>query len=105
MPPFEILRTYFISPEVCPTPLTDPYLVYLIELEQAVREYHTLPYEGGYWDQPLAMIEAFAAIRSERNQFELIRFERLKKKAKNRGKAVSGPNEIRPPRRRNLDGS
>ena len=104
MPPFEILRTYFISPEVCPTALTDNYLVYLIELEQAVTEYNTLPYDGGYWDQPLLMIEAFNAIRSERNQFERVRIETMKAKAKTKGKGgkSGSPNEDRPPRRKNI---
>lgn len=103
MPPFEILRTYFNSPEVCPTALTDPYLVYLIELEQAVREYHTLPFGGGYLSQPLAMIDIFAVIRAERNQFERVKIETLKKKTK-KGQGKSGSqNEDRPPRKRNLD--
>jgi len=110
IPPFEALRTYFISPEVCPTSIVDPYLVYLIELEQAAREYHTLPYPGGLLDQPLALLDSFSVIRSERNQFDRVRFEKLQQKAKKAegggGKEIPGlgsPQDHIPPRRRNVD--
>jgi len=109
IPPFEILRTYFIDPEVCPTALIDSYLVFLIEAEQAVREYHTLPFPGGLWDQPLKLLEAFTTIRYERNQYERIRIEVMRAKSK---KSTARPGtEVLPestaghlpPRRRNVE--
>lgn len=82
IPPFEILRTYFIDPEVCPTALIDSYLVFLIEAEQAAREYHTLPFSGGLWDQPLKLLEVFTTVRYERNQYERVRVEAIRAKSK-----------------------
>jgi len=89
IPPFEALRLYFSQPlEVCPTAMVDPYHVYLMEAEQASREYHVLPFDGGLWDQPLALLRSFTIIRSERNQYERIRMERVTKKMK-KGKGSS----------------
>jgi len=107
MPSFEVLRTYFISPEVCPTALSDSYMIFLIDAEQAAREYHTLPYGGGLWDQPLALISAFNTIRSERNQFERVKIEAMKRKSKTKDstgdkQTGSSPNESLPPRKRNV---
>lgn len=111
IPPFEALRTYFISPEVCPSSIIDPYLVYLIELEQAAREYHTLPYSGGLLDQPIALLDAFSAIRSARNEFDRVRLDKLREDAKKAGKGGTGkeipglrsPRGHLPPRTRNVD--
>jgi hypothetical protein len=110
IPPFEALRLYFTAPkEVCPTSMIDPYLMYLMEAEQASREYHTLPFEGGLWDQPRALLDIFGAIRTERNHYERIRFEKMQKKAKNKnsgpstaGSIMNSTNTNLPPRQRNL---
>ena len=91
IPPFEALRLYFAQPlEACPTAMMDDYFIYLMETEQATREYNTLPYNGGLWDQPLQLLRVFSVIRSERNQYERIRFEHLKKKT-NKG-STQAPN-------------
>ncbi len=80
MPPFEALQTYFRNPhEVCPTALVGLDLAHLIEAEQATREYHTLPFDGGLWDQPQVLLEIFSLIRTERNQYERIRIAKLSK--------------------------
>ena len=110
IPPFEALRLYFTSPlEVCPTAMMDPYLVFLIEAEQAAREYNVLPYDGGLWDQPRALLNIFSAIRTERNHYERIRFEKIDRKMKSKGaigprKAgdiLQSPNTNLPPASRN----
>ena len=110
IPPFEALRLYFTSPlEVCPTAMMDPYLVFLIEAEQAAREYNVLPYDGGLWDQPRALLNIFSAIRTERNHYERIRFEKIDRKMKSKGaigprKAggiLQSPNTNLPPATRN----
>lgn len=86
MPPFEALRMYFSSPqEACPQGINDPYFHFLLEAEQAAREYHQLPYAGGLWDQPRQLLDIFAAIRSERNQYDRIRYERMDRKSKSKG--------------------
>lgn len=77
-PPFELLTLWFTRPkELCLTSILDPQLGLLLDTESACKEYRTLPYGGGLWDQPLALLEAFDLIRSERNQFERIRIEKL----------------------------
>jgi len=109
IPPFEALRLYFTSPkEVCPTSMMDPYLVFLIEAEQAAREYHIMPYAGGLWDQPRALLSVFSSIRIERNHYERIRFEKLDKKhnkraigSKQAGGILDSPNTNLPPASRN----
>ena len=108
MPPFEVLRTYFNQEvEVCPTAMIDAEDLFMLETEQACREYHKLPFEGGLWDQPLKLLENFEVIRAERNQFERIRFEQLKRKEKvkenNQGPLARGNTDL-PPRNRNLNG-
>ena len=86
MPPFEALRMYFSAPqEACPQSITDPYFAFLLETEQSAREYHQLPFSGGLWDQPRQLLDIFTAIRSERNQYERIRYEKMDKKAKKAG--------------------
>ena len=110
IPPFEALRLYFTAPkEVCPTSMIDPYLMFLMEAEQASREYHTLPFEGGLWDQPKVLLEVFSSIRTERNHYERIRFEKLQKKSKSKvsesntaGSIMTSPNTNLPPRQRNV---
>lgn len=97
------MRLYLTDPvEVCPTSLMDPYIMYLLEAEQAVREYHTLPFEGGLWDQPMALLEAFVAIRSERNQYERLRWDKIEKGQKRKSdtgdRTLISPNENLPPR-------
>lgn len=83
MPPFEMIQTWFRYPlEVCPTSLVDPYYAFMLEAEASCREYKVLPYDGGLWDQPLALIQAFETIRTERNHFERIRIDRMEQKAK-----------------------
>lgn len=97
MPPFEILQNFFKQPiEVCPTSLLELYIMYLIDSEQAVREYNTLPYSGGLWDQPNALLECFTQIRYERNQYERIRMERIARKTSKQnidtpGKTIAKP--------------
>tara|TARA_R100000458_G_C8275331_1_gene250385 strand:+ start:1803 stop:2312 length:510 start_codon:yes stop_codon:yes gene_type:complete len=80
-PPFELLRTYFMNPEVCMTSLafegTD-----LIGLEQQTRNYNTLPFDGGLLDQPTVLLQAFDVISSERNHWERIRMERTNRDMK-----------------------
>lgn len=111
IPPFETLRLYFSQPlEVCPTSLLDPYFMFLLASEQSAREYHVLPFDGGYWDQPLLLSTIFDVIRTERNQYERIRFEKAKKKGTQTpstpgmlsGKAIRdiavSPNASLPPR-------
>lgn len=106
IPAFEALRLYFVS--VCPTGLIDPLVLFYIEAEQAVREYHTLPFKGGLWDQPKLLLDMFTVIRSERNQYERIRMEEISRKAKKSGSGKGGknifssPNEGLPPRIRGI---
>lgn len=80
MPPFEALRMYFT--EACPQSILDPYYMFLLETEQSAREYHKLPYGGGLWDQPRQLLDVFTTIRSERNQYERIRYEQMERKNK-----------------------
>ena len=103
--PFEVLRQFFNSDkEICPTSLVDPYLTFLIEAEHASREYHTLPFDGGLWDQPLQLIEVFNSIATERNRFDRQRIEKLTKSTK-KGKPAMGSSESGlPPRQGNLNG-
>jgi len=90
MPIFEILQNFFRQPvEVCPTSLLESYILFLIDAEQASREYHTLPYTGGLWDQPSLLLDCFTQIRYERNQYDRIRMQRMAKKAKKSGVAGS----------------
>lgn len=106
MPAFEALKLYF--PAVCPTSLTDHHLLFYIETEQAVREYNTLPFDGGLWDQPYLLLEIFTVIRSVRNQYDRIRFEEMSKKAQKTGHGSQGKtihtslNEELPPRQGNI---
>lgn len=98
---------YFVSPiEVCPTSILDAYLWFILEAEQAVREYHTLPYDGGLWDQPNPLLDAFTAIRIERAQYERVRFERMRKKSEKGGgqqdMKFRSPNVDLPPRSTNI---
>ena len=94
IPPFEALRLYFSQPlEACPSAMMDAYYLHLMEAEQAVREYNTLPYDGGLWDQPLQLLRIFTVIRSERNQYERIRFEKANKKVKAK-QAVPGSSSM-----------
>ena len=92
IPPFEALRLYYSQPkEVCPTSMIETYMMYLMEAEQAAREYHLMPYSGGLWDQPQALLQVFSAIRVERNQYERIRFDKIKAKTKKgQGKQDAG---------------
>ena len=80
-PPFELLRTYFMDPEVCMTSMafegTD-----LIGLEQQTRNYNTLPFKGGLLDQPNVLMQAFDVISAERNHWERIRMRRTETKMK-----------------------
>lgn len=80
-PPFELLRTYFMDPEVCVTAMYDTSADY-IGMEQAARDYHTLPYDGGLLDQPKMLMDAFRIVASERNQWERIRMERTDREMK-----------------------
>lgn len=50
----------------------------LISIEAAARDYHELPFDGGWLDQSNIIIEAFDIIRSTRNRFELERIEKDK---------------------------
>tara|TARA_B100000424_G_scaffold271651_1_gene275506 strand:- start:473 stop:928 length:456 start_codon:yes stop_codon:yes gene_type:complete len=88
MPPFEALRMYFSGPqEACPESLVDPYFNFLLETEQSAREYHQLPFAGGLWDQPRQLLDIFTTIRSERNQYERVRYERMERKSKQKQSA------------------
>jgi len=80
MPPFEALRMYFT--ETCPQSIMDSYYMFLLETEQSAREYHQLPFDGGLWDQPRQLLDIFTTIRSERNQYERIRYEQMERKNK-----------------------
>jgi hypothetical protein len=93
MPPFEAARLYLMHDpiEVCITSLMDPYTLFLIEAEQASRDYQALPYDGGLWDQPKVLLDAFTAIRSERSHFDRIRLEKFK----NKGTKGEGPKDQR----------
>lgn len=108
MPTFEILRTYFAQPlEICPTGLIDDQDLFLLEVEQACREYYKLPFDGGLWDQPYKLIQAFAQIRQERNQYERARMEELKRDGKSKKKVpghdpFQSPNLNLPVRNTNL---
>jgi hypothetical protein len=113
MPPFEALRLYFAQPlEVCPTAMMDRYHLFLMEAEQASREYHVLPFDGGLWDQPLTLLRAFSIIRSERNQYERIRMEKVTKKMKRQSSDMGNTPNVpafrstgdAPPMGKNLDG-
>ena len=92
-PPFELLRTYFMEPEVCVTAMYDEHADY-IGLEQAARDYHTLPFDGGLLDQPKVLLNAFRVVAAERNQWERIRMERTDREMKKQ--KFSNPNPQRP---------
>ena len=108
IPPFEALKLYFLNPvEVCPTSLIEDSLIFLLETEQAAREYNTLPFGGGLWDQPTVLLSAFSTIRAERNHFERIRMEEIRSKQKRENTGTPGArtihrsdNEALPPRQR-----
>ncbi len=42
----------------------------LLKLFLMCKEFHCLPYEGGYLDQPAIYIEAFEHIQNIKNQYE-----------------------------------
>lgn len=88
LPVFKVVQKFFSSPrEVCCTALVDPWINWLIDLEAACTAYNTLPYPGGWLDQPLWVIEIFNEIRSVKNQFEASRMDEISKSS---GKGSSG---------------
>lgn len=48
------------------------------------KEFHCLPFEGGYFDQPAKWIEAFELIQNTINQYEANRKEGAHGKRKHR---------------------
>jgi hypothetical protein len=48
-------------------------------LESACFNYHCLPYDGGIFDQPLYLMEAFNIIRSTKNRYENKNIEEITK--------------------------
>lgn len=85
---FDILRKFFNSngdegnKELCPTALVDPWVDWLLELENAAQTYHVLPYPGALLDQPAWVLEAFRTIREVKNVFERRRTKSLISKVK-----------------------
>lgn len=79
MPMFDIWYKFFR--QVCPVSLVYefPYLDNFVTLESAASEYNTLPYEGGYLDQPLFIMDAFNAVRIARTQYERAQNEKFKR--------------------------
>jgi len=90
VPPYELVRTYFSTPEYCPIGSVDFEYQRLLTLEAAARQYHTLPYAGGLLDQPNCLIDAFDIIASERNQYERIRYDKMESERKSQGKGSPG---------------
>lgn len=79
-PLYELMLQFF--QDVCPTNFFDPFLERLLQWESAAREYHTLPYAGGYLDQPLYIIQAFQIIRGARGQYYALKDKRAEAKRK-----------------------
>ena len=81
---FELLKKFFPatgSPtikEVCITSFVDVELGFLIDLEESCYNYKALPMQGGLLDQPTLLMEVFNTIRSEKNKYEVIKFENTK---------------------------
>lgn len=79
---FDIWKMFF--PKVCPISLVAefPQLDHLVSLESAASQYNQLPYDGGYLDQPIFVIQAFDAVRSARSEYERDYNQRIESKRK-----------------------
>ena len=67
---------------VCPVGLFDYETDFLTSLESAASEYHVLPYEGAYLDQPQYIIEAFDICRATRAKYSNKKMNQMKEKSK-----------------------
>lgn len=83
-PSFELLKR-FIRKEVCLTAYVDFELGELVDLEDSCHNYHCLPYDGGLFDQPIYLLQAFNVIRGEKNKYEKIKADKLLSDLKSSG--------------------
>lgn len=67
---------------ICPVGLFDYETDFLTSLESAASEYHVLPYDGAYLDQPLYIIEAFDICRATRAKYSNKKMNAMREKAK-----------------------
>jgi hypothetical protein len=74
---------FFQNPkELCVTGITDSWTNWLLGMEAACKRYGTLPFAGGWLDQPLWVIDIFEEITSTQVIFER---KRMAEQAKKRG--------------------
>ena len=104
LPVYEIVRRFFGRPqELCIVALVDPWIHWCISLESACDKYGIPPYEGGWFDQPLWVINLFDEIRSVRGDFESRRMEAISGKGADapkpgqRGSGKQHPRLLAPP--------
>ena len=73
---------FFQQPkEICVTGITDPWTNWLINMESACKRYGTLPFIGGWLDQPLWVIDIFEEISNTQVLFEKRQMEEIDKKS------------------------
>lgn len=66
--PFILLWKVFPK-QLCPVGLLDPKVSELMEMAYLCKEYGTLPYAGGLWDQPRRIIEGLKIVAEAKAQF------------------------------------
>ena len=90
MPAFEIIQKTLkagnSNKEVCCTAFVDMEMGTMIDMESACAAYNQLPYDGGFLDQPIRLMEAFDIIRGERQRFENVEADKLLSEAKSKNK-------------------
>lgn len=87
-PPFELLKRFAQGrdetgrpKEVCVEAFSDLELGSLIDLEDSCHSYRCLPYEGGLFDQPNYIMEAFNIIRATKNKYNNAKMDEALKKS------------------------
>jgi hypothetical protein len=75
-PSFELLKR-FVRKEICLTAYIDFELGEFVDLEDSCHNYHSLPYAGGLFDQPIYLMQAFNVIRGEKNKYEKTKADKL----------------------------
>lgn len=69
---------------ICPVPFFTKRINDLAEWESAASKYNSLPFKGGFLDQPLFVIEAFNVIRAADNLYNSKKMENMKKAGKSK---------------------
>lgn len=70
--------------EICPIGLFDYEAEFYVSLETAAGKYHTLPYDGGYMEQPLLITEAFDVARSAEARYNNAKMNEINSKIKDK---------------------